>query len=248
MRIIRITAALVVASTLQAGTAYAAADWLDRLSGPGPFFSPLRLTYRFLCFSQSPTAKPDPTTGEIPTQRNALHPFDLSAGIFSTGSEDPADSDCVKDRNVAAYQTVTYQYWFSVENQLFPQDPKKDAYQVKLHQVQWAHMVRVHRTLDLGAGAGVTIFSGDAFDSFARMTLQPLAFEFSPFAAFGDGVQYRAIRITGGLTTFVGGFDQGDFCQPPRCTDRPAVFETRPELLWRVGVHVDLPGVIRAFR
>jgi hypothetical protein len=50
MRFVRVAVVFLVASSLQCGVSYAVVDWLDKLSGPGPFTG-LVFQYRFACLS-----------------------------------------------------------------------------------------------------------------------------------------------------------------------------------------------------
>jgi hypothetical protein len=52
MKAARLCVAFAIAWSMQMGTSYALEDWLDKLSGPGPFWG-LSVPYRFVCFSKS---------------------------------------------------------------------------------------------------------------------------------------------------------------------------------------------------
>ncbi len=62
MRMMRFVIAFGIAWGMQAGVSFAEADWLDRLSGPGPFGG-FNYSYRFLCMT---TTGDQPDFGAVP--------------------------------------------------------------------------------------------------------------------------------------------------------------------------------------
>ena len=74
----------------QTGTSFAAADWLDKLSGPGPFHSSRKLvfetSYRFMCV----TAKPADNGNTVDNDYHVswLYPWEGSALSVGVGLKD----------------------------------------------------------------------------------------------------------------------------------------------------------------
>ena len=124
MRTVRLFTAFALACWLQAGVASAAADWLDKLSGPGPFAG-VHFGYRFQCLSNGEWV--------------SLAPWDTGGGFVSTGrrpgirpaatAQDQARDNCNNDQSVNAFATLTVARLTSRENTLFPADPEADQFQ-----------------------------------------------------------------------------------------------------------------------
>jgi hypothetical protein len=264
MRIMRVIVISAFVFGLQGGVAVAAVDWLDKLSGPGPFRG-LYKTYRFFCVSKisnqpnfGRVLNPGGPTTFVQETDKVVHtwllPIDAASGIINwkplaaepsitaTNRESVARSDCHADRRVTAYADVTLGRYWSLENALFSHDdPEADRHQVRVFDLRWSYTARVHPAVDIGAGLGFDWFSGDEFETFSRLAVTPLHVRYSPFASLGDNVKYRIFRVEVGLSTFNKGFDQDDFCNR-NCTGIQPFNEER-DYLWRVGFYLDFAGL-----
>lgn len=232
-------------------------EFLSELHGPGPFYA-VTLDYRFLCLSRPSDVEDPPGPGtDAPPYVSWLHPFNRSAGIFSTQAfqrlevaktaQDRARVLCVNDQRVRGYATINFKYLRSFQNNLFPAEPGDPKHQVKIFDLSASYFARLHNSLDVGTRVGVATFFGKDFDTFRRLSLDAVDVRFYPIAILGDGVQFRAIVMTVGAQLFVPGFVGADFCDPTRQADSCRglrEYNAAPHLLGRWGVGVDIPGLI----
>jgi hypothetical protein len=269
MKAARFGVAFAVAWCMQMGTSYALEDWLDKLSGPGPFWG-LSLPYRFVCFSKAN----DQTDFRTIPQLAALDmdadrafvtwmtPTQQAAGVFPSTIPKPvptlapgtltatqqlayrraqAQRDCYIDQRVHSYVTLSPGFYRSLKNRLFPADPKNDDYRVTILHLDATYTFRLNRVVDIGAGVGVSRFSGEVFDPFTRASLTPIYFYFSPIAFRGDSQISRALRFGVGLSTYVGDFTASDFCNKSgvSCAGIDASFMSERERLLKWSIDVD---------
>jgi hypothetical protein len=242
MRIVRFAIAFGIAWMMQTGVSFAEKDWLDHLSGPGPF-NGYFFNYRFLCVSNSrdyvnfprvagqpPVAVPD----EPKVAVTFLFPWDRTASflavpalLFKAGHspEVPAAAAsnrtqaayaCKSDREVRGYFEWTYRWASSVENRLVVADDNK----VHLTSLDIAYVGRFDHGLDMRLALGSNWFHGDAFEKFRRMSVTP-SIAFSPFALAGEGPRAHLLKIEAGGTLFLRGFQATEFCNrgTAKCVD-----------------------------
>ena len=262
MRLMRVIVLATFVFCLSGGVAFAAVDWLDKLSGPGPFRG-LFKTYRFLCVSNTSNQQNfgqvmDASSQFVPeTERRVvewLTPIDAGAGLVSfkrlerepaltvANREAVARSGCRADRKVSAYADFTVARYRSLENALFSQDPGAKRHQVRIWDLKWTYALRVHPVVDIGASIGKHWYSGDEFETFSRTEFVPLLVQYSPLASLGDDVRYRIVRFQVAMITFDDGFTERDFCNR-NCTGIDQFSEKR-DYLWRVGIYVDFAAIV----
>lgn len=116
-----------------------------------------------------------------------------------------------------------------------PFDDRRDVHAVPV-SVLW--MFRVHRSLEIGPGAGFMHVSGDGFDGFSKLSLTPLSASFTPLALRSTKWWAYILRVEFDSSFFPQGFDAKDF-QNGRTT-----FDSGPEFLTRTGVVIDLGALI----
>jgi hypothetical protein len=137
---LRVWALGLIVCGFQTGTSFAAADWLDKLSGPGPFRSYLGLTYRFLCVANAGDVRTLPELDPSVPQRTDsegfftwLHPFQPSAGIISVADADDRRMDAVTAaqplvRGIINGQTITADQWKPAAAKLCQADERARGY------------------------------------------------------------------------------------------------------------------------
>jgi hypothetical protein len=102
------------------------------------------------------------------------------------------------------------------------------------------YLHRVHRAVEIGAGAGVMRTSGTGFDAFWKFSLTPTAVAFTPGALKKTWTREwarrvaHAARLEFDTSYFPQGFDGSDF-NNPRTT-----FKSKPEILTRAGLVIDV--------
>jgi hypothetical protein len=254
MKAVRLIVISVVIVLVQAAPARAYYDfpWIEKFSGPGPFFG-VEVGYRFLC-----RAQPDPANADV-TETVFLKPSNPGAGLWPGRVPDDATLRaantpaaralqlCSADRAVRSHATAAFHFLRSVRNDLIRDKAFDD---VTITGASVAYGVRIHPSLDLSSSIGFSMFSGDAFDRFTRLRLVPVDLKFYPFAGGRDALRNRAFAVTAGVVMYVPGFEQSDFCQLPnpevQCANPD--FSEAPELLMKAGVAVDLGALGALFR
>jgi hypothetical protein len=99
--------------------------------------------------------------------------------------------------------------------------------------------------VDVGFGLNFFWFHGEAFETFARVSVEPFRISVAPLAALNSTARTRAFRLTTAPTIFLGKMDQDDFCNTSGCTAVPRQFSTRAEILWSTGIEVDVFTLIK---
>jgi len=272
MRGIRFAIAFAVAWSLQAGVSFAAADWLDKLSGPGPF-KELFAGYRFLCISNSADQQGAPAgnNGEVLT--TWLRPWDRTATVipapvptFESALQKLRDRkgndyqvtdldrrkvraslDCRSDQRLRGYL---------VANVFYKRAPGfftsgTDDNDLVEGDVDVKHVGIV------GFDVGYVNRLSNAFDiglavGFKHFT--GLAFgsfdkvyfaptlEFAPGAIASDGRSAHVVKVVIGARMFLGEFESSNFCKPELST---AAHPFRcPNPTWRSGGHYELVPTI----
>jgi hypothetical protein len=269
MRAARLLGMLACVWFLQTGVASAHYDWLDRLSGPGPFHG-IDIQYRFLCVADSPPIPAIVGTLGIPAESRravTLGLFDQGAGVipFNAPRRRPdagalranatlnevrdyraqyVEASCERDTNVRGYLALKWGPYKSSENLLFPRNEDAEIYQVRFVQTALKGGWRLWRAVDAVGSLGINRFTGDAFDSFWRPSVMA-GFALYPVATVVDSQLARAFMVEVGAQSFLSGFEASDFCQPDRlpelgCRGLKRDFAVGVEVNPHIGVTVDL--------
>jgi hypothetical protein len=136
MKAARLGVVFAVAWCMQMGTAHAAEDWLDKLSGPGRFWG-LSLPYRFVCFSRA-SAQSDFRTFALPpagqpltaearalageaekTYVTWMSPIEQAAGVFpSRHRSEPVPPSARDATTLPAYRVDEARYDCSIDQRV----------------------------------------------------------------------------------------------------------------------------------
>jgi hypothetical protein len=249
---------------------FASADWLDKLSGPGPF-KELFTGYRFGCVTVGSDQK---------TRVNWLRPWERTATVIprrvpffdreieqlatAKGGPDKiteedrrkveASVGCRSDQKVQGYLIATYFFNKGIgdfdngtdDNDLVAEGPdlKADGPDVKhvgIQGFELAYFNRLNGAFDLGLGFGFKHFTGLAFGSLNKAYLAP-SLEFAPGAVAGNGPSAHVVKLVLGAKIFLGEFKSSDFCKPERSTpDHPF---TCANPAWRSNGHYEVVPTI----
>jgi hypothetical protein len=260
-RAFRFAIAFGVAWCLQAGVSYAEMDWLDRLSGPGPFRG-VFVDYRFLCVSNkadqtdfralNTVSDTRDTSGAVltwltPIDRTALPwiwprhlpppvpaPGPLNATRLDEYRRKVAEVDCKSDQRIRGYLIATYRHDGSTENRIVPNNSK-----VRIDGWSLGYVYRMGGAFALSESFGLNRFYGPAFAPFYRASVTPLL-EFFPLATASDAPFSHSLRFVMGATMFLKGFDTSDFCNRAGfACQRATPFHTSYELVPRFGIVID---------
>jgi hypothetical protein len=236
----RLSPVLAILFSLCAGAASAKQDdgLLEHLSGPGPFIRFPAFEYRVACFAR--------VDGKVYT--SWMRPWERGAGFefarvtpkAGTTADERAHETCAKDERVLGYVSVAYGHYFSLENNLFPDHFTDDVFKVKAESASVRYMARVLNAVDVGFGANVFWFHGKAFESFTKVSLEPVRVSVAPFAMLTESPRARAVHVTAAPTILLGRIVGQDFCNTPACTVTPRPFSSRAETIWATGLSVDL--------
>lgn len=201
-------------------TAHAARGWwgwLEELSGPG-FFDGYVFSTEVRCWKKdgshipcSPFGKKGLTNDR--KERFARY-FEISAGAL-TSRDRPRFKDLVTSLK----------------------DTPANHRSVWVVPVSGAYMFRLHRSIDLGSGAGVLVFAGKDVEAHARLVLIPVTGSWK-FLLTKDGWPNtwlsRAIGLDFHVNYITKGFTGRDF------GDTVTTFKSVPEFKVLAGISVDL--------
>ena len=197
-------------------------EWIDNLSGPGPFWG-VSFEWRLVCVSAEDKASKEGGTRNVPL------------GVIAPG--------CVlkqvpkEHHRVASLNLQFGLFWDKGDdNQLKYADPSFHE-DVKITTVEPSFWLRPYRAVELGSGVGVAWFGGPGFDSFTRVYLKPIQLDVKPIALlhkngrYGDKDETVAVRV--GMTIFPAGFESKDFGALPG-------FKVDRDILFNWGIVFDL--------
>ncbi len=230
--------------------------YFDELSGPGPF-NGVEVDVRVICFARSPAASTDRVKETEDSDRRAasrllsIVSFDC---IYSKphGAESHWGSPRLDEQRWLSFN-VDVVYYFAHHHHLEYDDNVRHA--VRAFSLRPTVWYRLRRGMDIGAGVGVYRFMGNGFESFNRMSVEPLI-DVRPVALIKDLVGHRPasvdrypdsqldqiLSVRTGLVYMPNGFTDRDFgAQSNR-------LHTSHEALWTVAVDIDLSPIARQLR
>jgi hypothetical protein len=220
----------LLAWALQCGLAAAAEGWLDKLSGPGPFAAEWGrgpYTVRLVCWRES---------GGLEFEAAILQGGECVKPLRSGRAVTPSD--------LRAYVQLSYTHWISTRNDLFRDVTRADEelHRVKLDSTELTFFVHAGRAIDVGVGVGIEVFSGNAFDTFRRVSVKPLDVTLTPIAAVTDSKWGRLVAVTVNTRAFTEELTERDFCRDQFCRGIRS-FSSEGEYTWSAAVTVNA-GVI----
>jgi hypothetical protein len=122
-------------------------------------------------------------------------------------------------------------------------DPDNQG-RVSAFPVSGLFLFRLHRSVDVGAGAGFLRVSGKGFDPLYRLSLTPISASVTPLAlncAWQEKRWAYIIRAEFETSYIRGGFKGTDF------NNTRTSFKSGPEVLTRVGFAIDAGALIDSF-
>ena len=214
--------------------------WLERLSGPGPFWG-TQYHHRFVCISGTP----EPQHSKEVELKLATHETlsDLRIHLGANAYVSPAGCNYLgrdQPRLEIGLQVARMESTNNVLDYSHREPPADTA--VNLRMVMMTLDFRVNRVLDVGASVGRASFSARSddrlFDSFPRLVTHPVRFTMRPLAAVSDREILEALTLRVDATRFHGGFTAEHFGA------RPGTFNEPGEMLWSWSAVVDLGAVL----
>jgi hypothetical protein len=148
-------------------------EWLEQLSGPGPFHG-WGVGLTFVCYGHrlpAPgTAEPDPST---PDSRELF--LDLNCGRAA--------------RTRVHWGFRVEASWLSTNDNPLVYDPPPDPEGLEVEAFSFIPTVDVglRQAVSVGFGGGFMHFSGDAFPSFTTLVIEPVRVTFKPLVLFATG-------------------------------------------------------------
>jgi hypothetical protein len=218
---------------------------IEQMSGPGPFIRFPSLDIRVVCFTS--VANDTYAVALAPWGRGSTSEFGVKpVRASTTGGAATAKQQCSRDENVKGFITVAYGHYTGIENNLFPNNLRDDAFKVKAESLSVRFMGRTAGdVLDVGFGFNALWFHGKAFETFTRLSVEPVRLSVAPFAALSNSARARAFHLTAAPMIILGSVDQNDFCNTSACTATPRQSSSRVETLWSTTVEVDILTLIR---
>lgn len=222
--------------------AHAWFDWIDQLSGPGPFQG-LDFQWRVACIAdpnvQSTADRKDPGTSSL----RSLDSFDggakVVAGIFGAG--------CLGQHKVHPVASLNFRVarlWSMNNNLQYAGGGEGPTVNMWQFEPSFSTFVDDAKVVELTVGMGTSVLSGDGFNSMTRLYFRPVMLTITPGGRLprkdGQGNSSagrsfsRALSISTGLFYMPKGFDAEDFGAVP------GTFHTDKELLLTAAVSLDL--------
>jgi hypothetical protein len=215
-------------------------DWLDELSGPGPFTGP-DLQWRIVCI-QDPTLSASDSTSPGTSVLRSLESFDsskieqLSAAVFGGG--------CLLQPSVNPVASLNFRVarLWSVDNHLEYSGGTAPRVNVWQYEPSFSTFVDDAKSVEITTGIGWSVFSGDRFESTTRFYLTPVVVTITPGArlarrsrgsTFGNKFA-RSVSLSTGIVIMPKGFDARDFGAIP------GTFHTEREILATASLTLDL--------
>ena len=214
--------------------------WLERLSGPGPFWGNV-YHVRFLCVtgpSDDRQAAAD-SFEEHPGVRKLVRPGVAGKRAYASaaGCNFLADDQPRLEVGLLVGRMESTENALDYTHRASPIDTS-----VKLRTWAITFDFRVNRVLDVGVGVGRASFkpAADAalFPDFGRTMAQPLRVTVRPLAAVSNEKILQALTLRFDATKFAGGFTADDFGA------RPGTFNEPGEILWNWSAVVDLGAIL----
>jgi len=193
-------------------------EWLDQLSGPGPFMG-WDVQLRLVCI-------PETRAGAI----------DISLDGITPGKQRLAralGSGCLFDKRVNPMGSLNFAFGqvYSVRNELeYAPGFDKPVVTMTKFEPSLSMFADASKRIEITSGLGVLVFHGSGFDTFAHYYWSPLRVTIS----IGKGVGVRL-----GFVIMPKGFDDVDFGA------RPGTFHTDKEVLGTANVTVDLARLFK---
>ena len=195
-------------------------EWLERLSGPGPFKG-LGIDLNFLCYGARTGVPGDPA----------------AAGVTPRWQ---ADLDCRRiDRAQPRISAGVRAALLTGDNNLEYVTPlPRGGETVQVFSLMGTADYGISRTFDIGAGAGFMRFTGAPAGPFARFSLQLVRFTWKPLTmgerSAAESYRREWLQIRYIATLVPGGFDAADFGA------RPGSFDSGTEFLSSINVVISL--------
>ena len=228
-----VVAAALVASLIAPAPAHAlwGDGWLERLSGPGPFWGNV-FDLRLLCIA-GPDAKDQTSTSDPPLGKKLTYAISdrvwlTGAGCHMLGRDDKRVEIGVDFGFLKSSANV-----LDYSNHPGSSDDERD---VKLRTFAVTADLRVNRILDVGAAIGRASFrpaEGALFPKFTRTLLQPLRITVRPLAFVANSRRSEALTLRFDATKFHGTFTAEDFGAVPGTFTEPG------EITWAWSFRVD---------
>lgn len=197
--------------------ARAGTGWLEKLSGPGPFFG---------------VVVPVPIRCDRLNDSYRTEKIKAEETVRYWGC-DPADDDKAGVRRIIGAEV--WRLW--TDHNELPYDTDIDK-GVRIFAALGTIEFAPWRQVKVGGGFGVAWFSGDTFDTFARPLAQPVRMTVAPLSLIDPGNKYLDIlKIHANANIFLGGVDAGDF-------GSRGAFEAPYELLWMTSIEFDVIPLI----
>lgn len=225
-------ACLLSLATPREAAALWGGGWLERLSGPGPFWGQV-LDLRLLC-----VAAPDAT--DQTARSNAPRARDWTVELGDRAWFTPAGCHFLGRDDKRMEIGIDAAWLNSSENVLdYGVRPglTHEEKEVRLRTFMITADFRVNRVIDVGAAIGRASFKpqgrDDLFDDFSRTVSQPLRVTARPLAILANSRYTDALVLRFDATKFHGKFTAEDFGATPGTFNEPG------EITWAWSIRVD---------
>jgi len=224
--------------------AHAWFDWIDQLSGPGPFAG-IDFQWRLVCVKDPNVANATTTDQLKATDLRSLDNFEggakVLAGIFGAGCVPPKQHDV---HPIGSLNFRIARYWSTSNHLEYAPGVAAPAVNLWQYETSYSTFVDGAKTFEITMGMGASVFSGDGFDSMTRAYFRPVMLTFTPGGRLartsgtpGKGSAgrslARAMSLSTGIVYMPKGFNAANF-------GAVGTYKTDHELLLTAAVSLDL--------
>ena len=205
--------------------------WLERLSGPGPFWGNV-FDLRLLCVA-GPDAKDQTSSTDPPLGKKLTYALSDRAWLTGAGCYMLAPDDKRVEIGVDLALLKSSANVLDYGNHPGLSEADRD---VGLRTFAVTADFRVNRIVDVGAAIGRASFrssQGNLFPSFSRTVTQPLRLTVRPLAFASNSRRTEAFMLRFDATKFLGTFTAEDFGAVPGTFTEPG------EITWAWSFRVD---------
>jgi len=219
-------------------------DWLDQLSGPGPFQG-VDFQWRLICAQDESVYRIDSKDPGVSSLRS-LASFDKGkartfAAILGAGCVGPGQHHI---NPVSSLNFKVAKLWSTDNHLQYAGGAEGPTVHVWQFEPNFSTFVDEKRLLELTVGMGVSVLSGSGFDSMTRLYFRPVTLTLTPGGRRSRGGAddkpglndrlVRSLNMSAGIVYMPKGFDAENFGA------LPGTFHTDNEMLATFAISVDI--------
>ena len=212
-------------------------DWIDQLSGPGPFQG-IDFQWRVVCIKDPNVANTATTDQLNKSDLRSLDNFEggakVLAGIFGAGCVAPKQHDV---HPIGSVNFRIARYWSTSNHLQYATGVKAPTVNMWQYESSYSTFVDAAKMVEVTMGMGASVLSGDGVDSMTRLYFRPVMLTLTPGGRLSRGSignkLGRSVSLSTGVIYMPKGFHAGNF-------GSVGTYSTDHELLLTASLSMDL--------